>query len=433
MSDCSLKEVRRMKIIKIVLIFLIFLEMTLTADEKDYLEGISSYNAKDYEKAFPIILKEAQKENRAAQYRIAEMFENGHGVRIDYEEAMKWYKLSSTEYSYVEREQPVDENLSYLSQVENQIGDDSFTRGNEFALSKMDTDTPETRNLVKSLTSGGFFGLQAYKTNFFLPMSYGKDKPSRVSPLYHPDNLPAGIEQSDLEYSQNIEAEFQISLKKQMSYDLFGFNEYIYFAYTQKVWWQIYAESAPFRETNYLPEMFVSIPSSQKLDDSLGLKTVKLGFLHESNGQEGYRSRSWNRLYVTGGWQWGNWFLATRAWYRIPEDEKESGYYDGSLGPDYTNTPGDDNPDIDEYMGYGDIKLDYLNGKSQYGLLLRNNLRLNGENKGAIEFNWSYPFFASPNTFWYVKLFHGYGESLIDYNKEVTKAAFGFSFSRGLF
>ena len=43
-----------MKIIKIVLIFLIFLEMTLTADEKDYLEGISSYNAKDYEKAFPI-------------------------------------------------------------------------------------------------------------------------------------------------------------------------------------------------------------------------------------------------------------------------------------------------------------------------------------------------------------------------------------------
>ncbi len=207
----------------------------------------------------------------------------------------------------------------------------------------------------------------------------------------------------------------------------------MYFGYTQKVWWQFYSGSAPFRETNYLPEIFVTVPSSQSLDDSLGLKAIKIGFVHESNGQEGYRSRSWNRLYATGMWQWGNLFLATRAWYRIPESEKEPGYYEGDLGPDYANVNGDDNPDIEKYLGYGDIKIDYLNGKSKYGLLIRNNLRLNRDNKGAVELNWSYPFFDSPNTFWYLKFFHGYGESLIDYNTEVTKAAFGFSFSRGLF
>ncbi len=418
---------------KLILMFLCLFAITLNAGDKEYSQGMLYYNTKDYARAYPIILIEAQKENRAAQYRIAEMYENGYGVKADHVEAMKWYKLSSAEHSYIERDRSLDSNLSYLCQVENQIGEDSIKRGNEFSLSKMDTDTPETRKLVKSLTSGRFFGLQPYDTNFILPFSYAKEKPARVSALFHPNNLPAGVQQSDLEYNENTEVEFQISLKKQLSYDLFGMNEFVYFAYTQKVWWQLYSDSAPFRETNYLPEIFVTIPSSKSLDDVLGLKTIKFGFLHESNGQEGYRSRSWNRLYASAGWQWGNWFLDSRVWYRIPESEKEAGYYKGTLGPDYVNVDGDDNPDIDKYLGYGDIKLDYLNGKSKYGLLLRNNFRFNGDNKGAIEFNWSYPFFDSPNTFWYVKLFNGYGESLIDYNRQVSKAAFGFSFSRGLF
>lgn len=92
---------------------------------------------------------------------------------------------------------------------------------------------------------------------------------------------------------------------------------------------------------------------------------------------------------------------------------------------------GDDNPDIEDYLGSGDIKISYLYGRSQLGLLLRNNLKLS-DNKGAVEFSFSYPFFNSPNTFWYTKAFTGYGESLIDYNVNVTKVSFGFSFSRGL-
>lgn len=71
-------------------------------------------------------------------------------------------------------------------------------------------------------------------------------------------------------------------------------------------------------------------------------------------------------------------------------------------------------------------------GKNQFGLLLRNNLDFD-DNKGAIEFTYSYPFFNSPNTYWYVKIFTGYGESLIDYNVDVTKASIGFSFSGGIF
>lgn len=419
-----------------IFILTLFFAFNLYAFIDKYAEGLNLYKEQKYDKAFIIILDEAKKGNKAAQYRIGEMYETGKGTELDYEQAMYWYKRSSSRFAYIEKDlQEQETNTTVLTQVQEQFGNDSITRGSEFALAKMDTNTPETKKLMKSLISGGFFGLQPYNINYFLPISYGKDKPRRISSLYHYDDTSSPLNQPGVPrtYDKNTEAEFQISLKKQISYDLLGLNEFIYFAYTQRVWWQIYADSAPFRETNYMPEVYMSVPTSLETDEKIGLKAIKYGFIHQSNGQEGYRSRSWNRLYLTGMWQWGNLFAATRAWYRIPESEKPDGYYEGELGPDFANVEGDDNPDIDEYLGYGDIKLSYLNGKSQYDLLLRNNLRLNSQNKGAIELSWSYPFFSSPNAFWYAKLFHGYGESLIDYDREVSKASFGFSFSRALF
>ena len=408
-----------------------FLVLSLQADLNDYAKGISYCDAKEYEKAFPIVLKEAQNDNKAAQYRLAYMYEYGRGVKEDKTKALYWYKRSSSSYAYVIKNHDIN-NSEFLG-IDEQLQSDSFKRGNEFSLAKLDTSTPETKKLVTSLLSGGFFGLKPYDVNFFLPLSYGKDKPIRQTSAYHLDDPNLPLSASQLRYNNNTEAEFQLSLRKQVSYDLFGFNEYIYFAYTQKVWWQIYSDSAPFRETNYLPEVYLAIPSSASLDDKYGIKALKLGFLHESNGQEGYRSRSWNRLYITGMLQWGNWFMGSRVWYRLPEDDKPAGYYEGQLGPAFANAAGDDNPDIENYLGYGDINIDYLNGNSQYSLMIRNNLRFNSENKGALEFNWSYAVFSSPNTFLYVKLFHGYGESLISYDSEVTKIAAGFSFSRGLF
>jgi phospholipase A1/A2 len=409
-------------IMKTALLFFLLFCTSLFADQKDYLLAMEYYKAKEYKKAFEIIFNEAQEENRAAQYRLAEMYENGRGTEVDYQQAMYWYKLSSSRYAYVESDEVDEANASFISDLIKQFGSASIERGNEYALAKMDTDTPETKRLLKSVMDEGFFGLQPYETNYLLPISYGKDKPPRIS-----SSSPV----NDSFYDQNTEVEFQFSLKKQLSYNLFGFNEYINVAYTQKVWWQLYTDSGPFRETNYLPEFFVSVPTSQTVDDVTGLKAVKVGFLHESNGQEGYRSRSWNRIYLTGLWQWKNLFLATRAWYRIPESEKSDGYYDG-LSSD-PNESGDDNPDIEKYLGYGDIRIDYLYKNSHFGLLFRNNLRMNGDNKGAVELNYSHPITDSANTFLYIKLFNGYGESLIDYNRNVTKAAIGFSFSRGLF
>jgi len=415
------------------LLLLFFLgSFTLLFGSEDYAEAIRHYEQKDYDKAFPLILKEAQKENNAAQYRLAQMYENGYGTKADLEQAMQWYKRAASRYEYMQSETSEEENTSVLSHIIKQFGNDSIQRGNEYSLAKMDTGTLETKKLLKSIMSDSFFGLQPYATNFLLPVSYGWEKPPHTYEAIHPNDVGTYPGTSS-KHDKRTEVEFQLSLKKQLTYNLFGFNEYINIAYTQKVWWQRYAYSGPFRETNYLPEVFVTVSTSQNISEAVGLKGLQLGFLHESNGQEGYRSRSWNRLYATGMWQWKNLFLTTRVWYRIPEKEKSAAYYEGTLGPMGANEGGDDNPDIQNYLGYGDIKLDYLYKNSKIGLLLRNNLRLGSENKGAIELNYSYPFMDSSNTFWYIKLFKGYGESLIDYDRDVTKAAVGLSFSRGLF
>ncbi|BDY12617.1 phospholipase A [Hydrogenimonas cancrithermarum] len=71
--------------------------------------------------------------------------------------------------------------------------------------------------------------------------------------------------------------------------------------------------------------------------------------------------------------------------------------------------------------------------RSPVRYLLGYNFGKGGHQRGAVQFDWSYPFFGSETTFWYLKFFNGYGESLIDYNRNITKASFGFSFSRGVF
>lgn len=247
----------------------------------------------------------------------------------------------------------------------------------------------ETEQTVQQILSSSF-NLYPYKENYFLPFSYDLK------------------ERSDREQT---ETKFQISIKKPISYNLFGFEETINLGYTQTSWWQLYDESSPFRESNYRPEIFVDIPYGKR--DKTALKGLKLGLLHESNGQDAEKSRSWNRLYLESYFQAGNLFIVPKVWYRLPENEED-----------------DDNPQTDKYYGYGDLTLVYPYKKHTFKLLLRNNLRLSEDNKGFAQFDWSFPFFGSKNTFGYFQVSSGYGDSLIDYDEEINRISFGISLSR---
>ncbi|MBE0499108.1 MAG: SEL1-like repeat protein [Campylobacterales bacterium] len=104
---------------------------TLLFGAEDYAQAVRYYEKKAYEKAFPLILKEAQKENRAAQYRLALMYENGYGIQADSEQAMQWYKRAAARFEYMQREAREEENASVLSHIIKQFGNDSIQRGNE--------------------------------------------------------------------------------------------------------------------------------------------------------------------------------------------------------------------------------------------------------------------------------------------------------------
>lgn len=247
----------------------------------------------------------------------------------------------------------------------------------------------ETHETIEQILASNF-DLFPHHENYLFPFSYDTNK---------------------REDRKRTEAKFQLSVKKPIIYNFLGFNETVNFGYTHTSWWQLYNESSPFRETNYQPEIFVTVPYGKR--DKTSLKGFTFGLLHESNGQPEPESRSWNRLYLEGYFQAGNLFVVPRVWYRIPEKEDD-----------------DDNPDLEDYMGYGDISLVYPYKKHTFKLLLRNNLKFDEDNKGYAQLDWTFPFFNSKNTFGYLQLSSGYGDSLIDYDDEVNRISFGISLSR---
>lgn len=69
----------------------------------------------------------------------------------------------------------------------------------------------------------------------------------------------------------------------------------VYFGYTQLMFWALTADSAPFRDLTYNPELFYRL----SLDNAGPLQSIDFGAIeHNSNGKAGDDSRSFNRSYV---------------------------------------------------------------------------------------------------------------------------------------
>jgi len=213
-----------------------------------------------------------------------------------------------------------------------------------------------------------------------------------------------------------LEAKFQLSFKadigSQNDIDFFGLNTLRFWcAYTQQSNWQVFntRNSSPFRETNYEPELIAAFGTGKES----GLKLVNIGLAHQSNGRPLPESRSWNRIYLQGGWEWNNsTSILARGWYRIPESPLK-----------------DDNPDITDYVGRADLvaRWEPADKSQAVAILLRNNLRWS-RNRGFLQFDWSMPVDLGNAARMHAQLTSGFGESLIDYNHRQNTLGVGFSF-----
>jgi phospholipase A1 len=249
------------------------------------------------------------------------------------------------------------------------------------------------------------YGLSFYRSNYLLVARWTDNvNNTPFSPIF----TAAGVPDQQLD---STEAKFQISGKLRFwSTDDRRWSAYA--AYTQQNQWQVYNESIsrPFRETNYMPELFLTW-APQMSFWGIDWKLLSFGYTHQSNGRADPLSRSWDRLFVEGGFESGNLAVYARAWYRIPENDSK-----------------DDNPDITDYYGYGEVSALYRWRQNSFTGSVRGNV---ATGKGALQLGWfSRPLLGPLRA--YVQFFTGYGESMIDYNWRQTTIGAGFAISDGL-
>lgn len=249
----------------------------------------------------------------------------------------------------------------------------------------------------------GNFGLRAYKPLYVLPGVYS-DEPNQF-----PSSPAPGHSVQTSESQDDFEAKFQISFKTKVAQEIFGPRGDLWFGYTQSSRWQVYdsAASRPFRETNYEPELMLVFGTRYRL---LGLDGRLLGVSlnHQSNGKDLPYSRSWNRIIGMIGFERQAWTLTIRPWWRLPEVAGE-----------------EDNPDIEDYVGRGDVLVVRRVRDHEISLMARHSMRGGERSHGALELGWVFPIHRDLKG--YLQIFHGYGESLIDYNASSTRIGLGIS------
>ena len=255
--------------------------------------------------------------------------------------------------------------------------------------------------------SRGLLSVREHNPMYLMPAWYNS------SPNLHPHSPSRGTpNQEKFSEQKHIETKLQVSFKSKIAEDLFKTRADLWFGYTQKSDWQIYNQgrkSAPFRNTDYEPEIFLTQPVKADLPFGGKLRMVGAGFVHQSNGQSRPESRSWNRVYALAGMEWGKLTVIPRVWMRAFDQTGEN----------------NDNPDITDYMGYGDLKLQYrLNDKQNISSLLRYNPKTG---HGAVEAAYTFPIKGKLKGV--VRGFHGYGESLIDYNHKQNGIGIGLMFN----
>ncbi len=242
-----------------------------------------------------------------------------------------------------------------------------------------DNNVYKTRQEDEKKASNNPFSILLYHPTYILP--------------YYYTQMPDSAAYSNLPNNQSIqsqEVKAQLSFKVPVWQDILSSKANLYVAYTQLSYWQVYQASPFFRETDYEPELFANYPVTQWL-------VLQTGVDHQSNGVGGSQERSWNRYYGEGIASLGNWMIDAKPWVPIFTANSMDIY----------------NPNMPDYLGYGQITTAYKLHDVVFAIMVRNEAESNFA-RGAEEFTISVP--LGVHFKFYVDAFSGYGQSLIEYN-----------------
>lgn len=266
------------------------------------------------------------------------------------------------------------------------------------------------------LTSQGDWNIsdfETHKSNYLLVTSTNDTNDIPQTPSYI-NTVDRQLDDQDLRFQISFKTEMMsnIPIVRELPYVT---SSRIWAAYTQQSNWQVFDAEAsrPLRENVYEPEIVLSLGIDNAAEgEKLRYipRMLNLGLVHQSNGRSNPTSRSWNRLYLESGWEVSDRLsLMVRPWWRIPESRD------------------DDNPDIEKFMGYGDMTVRWEDSKRKNAatLLLRNNLR--SDNKGFAQLDLQRQVLNNPYLKLHLMASTGYGATLLDYNHSQTIFGMGIS------
>ena len=169
-------------------------------------------------------------------------------------------------------------------------------------------------------------------------------------------------------------------------------------SYTQLMYWQFYADSQYFRETNYEPEIFIKYLLQKNTE-------LQVGVNHQSNGRGGILERSWNRLFAELAVSGQCWLAKLKVWNLIAKSSSSDLH----------------NPDIAKFLGYENLLLSW---KIKDVILTAEFQNIeSGLKRGFYMLSASYP--ITNNLAIYGQFFDGYGQSLIEYNHKTKSFGIG--------
>jgi outer membrane phospholipase A len=238
------------------------------------------------------------------------------------------------------------------------------------------------------------------------------DDLSVYEPIYFLFGVDPGLEES----------KFQLSLKYRLFNPagwmaakaawLSGFH----LGYTQRSIWDLEANSKPFDDTSYMPELFYLLPKIELNSARISAFGIQGGFQHESNGKGGEDSRSTNYLYLKP-------VMAIHL----------AGDYHLKIAPKfftYSNNDDDTNEDLEDYRGYVDLEVAIADPE---GVALRSHLWLADEGS-SLQLDLTYPmtrlFGKSLNFYLHAQYYSGYAETLLHYDQRQDVFRLGFSIVR---
>lgn len=224
------------------------------------------------------------------------------------------------------------------------------------------------------------YGIVLYEPTYILPFYYTGSPYQSIYTGTTPDDQP--IMQEELK--------MQWSLKIPIWNNMFSSSFSLDASYTQLSYWQVYAKSQYFRETDYELALFVS---KNFMRNWLG----NVGIVHQSNGRGGDLERSWNRLFFQVEFSGTAWIVGVKPWILIMKSESSDLH----------------NPNIEDYLGYGKIFASYKFARQEVSLMFRNVLE-SGLSRGTVELDYAFPIHGLIEG--YVQFFSGYGQSLIEYD-----------------